>query len=131
MTHNGGRWTAARFHSFIKSALRAASNRWPPKFEVKKAARLDRGVYRCAGYQREAHSVPASLPPKPGNKRRINNAVIDHIHPVIDPATGFTTWDDVIERLFCEADGFQLLCHECHSRKTADERQERRRKPSD
>lgn len=119
---NGGRWTSARFHSFIKSALRAASNRWPPKFEVKKKARIERGIYLCAGYKRKAHQVPASLPAPKGKKRRVNNALVDHIQPVVDPSTGFTSWDDLIERLFCEEDGLQVLCHECHQRKTEDER---------
>lgn len=121
--HNGGQWTAARFHSFIKSALRAASKRWGPKWEVKKAARVERGVYRCAGYKRPPHNVPASLPPPPGKKRRIDNAVVDHILPIIDPKKGFESWDKVIERMFCEADGLQLLCHDCHSAKTKDERE--------
>lgn len=119
---NANRWTAARFHSFIKSALRAASNRWPPKYEAKKAAWVERGVYRCAGYERRAHEVRASLPATGTRKRRINNAVVDHISPVVDPHRGFTTWDDLIGRMFVEADGLQVLCHECHAAKTADER---------
>lgn len=119
---NGGQWTEARYHSFIKGALRAASRRWGPKWEVKKAARKARGIYECAGYGRKAHSVPASLPPLPGKKRRIDNAVVDHVHPVIDPNTGFDTWDDLVDRMFCEAEGLQVLCHECHSAKTKDER---------
>jgi len=120
---NGGNWTPARFNSFIKSALRNASMKWPPKNEAKKRARVERGVYMCAGYGRPPHKVPASLPPKPGNKRRINNAVVDHINPVIDPHKGFTSWDEVIDRMFCEADGLQVLCHECHKAKTADEKE--------
>ena len=124
--HNNGQWTEARFHSFIKSALRTASMKWPPKYEVKKDARISRGIYRCAGYNCDFHDVPASLPPKPGNKRRINNAVVDHISPIIHPNKGFTTWDSVIERMFVEKTGLQLLCHECHSAKTKDERDRRK-----
>lgn len=120
---NSGEWTEARYNGFIKSALRNASMKWPPKNAVKKAARVERGVYECAGYKRDPHHVPASLPPKPGNKRRINNAVVDHINPVIDPETGFISWDEVIERMFCEADGLQVLCHDCHTKKTADEKE--------
>ena len=77
----------------------------------------------CAGHKRRAHKVTASLPPKPGNKRRINNAVVDHIHPVIDPVKGFETWDDTISRMFCEESGLQVLCHECHTVKTQEERE--------
>ncbi len=122
MNRNGGEWTEARFTSFIRGGLRSISMRWPPKNRVKQNARIQRGLYLCAGYKTEPHEVPASLPPACGNKRRINNSVVDHISPVIDPRRGFVSWDELIKRLFCEADGFQLLCHECHSAKTADER---------
>ncbi len=125
-SYNSGRWTAARFRSFIKSALRSASMKWPPKYEVKKQARVERGVYKCAGYKRRAHKVPASLPPPPGRKRRVDNALVDHIVPVIDPVEGFTTWDEVVARMFCEPVGLQLLCKACHDRKTADERELRK-----
>lgn len=123
MSHNGGLWTDARFNSFIKSALRGASVRWPPKNKVKQASRVERGWYTCAGYKHKAHKVPASLPAKQGNKRRINNAVVDHILPIIDPRIGFISWDEVIKRMFVEEDQLQVLCHDCHSRKTADEKE--------
>lgn len=126
-TYNGGQWTPARFHSFIKGALRAASNRWGPKYACKKSAWIRRGWYRCAGYNCEPHEVPASLPPPTKkHKRRINNALVDHIKPVVDPVQGFTSWDELISRLFCEVDGLQVLCHDCHSRKTADEQEQRK-----
>jgi hypothetical protein len=122
-TRAGGIWTEARYNSFIKSALRAASMRWPPKNQVKKDARIERGVYRCVGYNRESHSVPATLPPLPGKKRRLDNALVDHIVPVVDPAGRDNTWDAIIRRMFCEPGGLQLLCKECHDKKTAEERE--------
>ena len=122
MLRNNGKWTEARFRSFIRGGLRSISMRWPPKNRVKQNARVERGVYLCAGYERGSHEVPVSLPPKPGNKRRINNSVVDHVEPVVDPKHGFVSWDELIKRLFCEADGFQILCHECHKNKTSDER---------
>lgn len=125
---NSGRWTDARFRAFIIGALRNASNRWGPKYETKKEARVERGVYLCAGYNKKAHRVPASLPPLPGkSKRRINNAIVDHIHPVVDPIKGFTTYDEFIERLFVEKDKLQLLCAECHANKTAYEKELRKK----
>ncbi len=123
--YNSGKWTDARFRSFIRGGLRSISMRWPPKNEVKKNARIERGLYLCAGYKTRPHEVPTSLPPLPGNKRRINNSVVDHIQPVVDPSVGFVDWNTLIERLFCEEDGFQLLCNECHKHKTADERKVR------
>jgi len=126
-TRNNGQWTEARYTSFIKSALRSATGRWGPKQNVIREARVSRGMYKCSCCEREG---PATLPPKEGNKRRIRNIIADHEPPIIDPAVGFTNWDDYIKKMFCEIDGFQAVCHECHTKKTKEERQiatERRR----
>ncbi len=123
-----GQWTPARFKSFITSALRNAHGRWGPKATAKKKAWIRRGVYLCAECGEEG---PATLPPLEGRKRRRNNAAVDHITPVVDPDVGFTTWDEYIERMFIEEDGYQVLCWSCHEIKTKEERSiatERRRK---
>ena len=126
MIRNGGEWTEARFKSFIVGGLRSISMRWPPKNKVYLSARRARGVYECNGYEREAHEVAVSLPPKPGNKRRINNVLVDHIEPVVSPSIGWVDFNTFIARLFCEEDGYQVLCKECHDAKTKDEREERK-----
>jgi len=121
---NSGKWTPARFQQFIVSALRSAHNRWAPKHEVKNDARVKRGVFKCAACGEEG---PATLPPLPGNKRRRNNAAVDHIEPVIDPKEGFVSWDKYIERMFLEKSGYQVLCWKCHSEKTREENECRKR----
>jgi 5-methylcytosine-specific restriction endonuclease McrA len=45
----------------------------------------------------------------------------DHIEPVIDPAVGFQSWDEVVRRMYRE-DNWQALCKPCHKKKTAAER---------
>lgn len=119
MKHNGGKWTEARFNSFIKSALRSASRKWPPKWAVRKAAWVSRGVYTCAGYETKPHATTASISMGRGRKR-VNNIFVDHIQPVGGPEEG--GWDGVIKRLYCEVDGLQVLCRKCHDLKTKDER---------
>lgn len=52
---------------------------------------------------------------------------IDHIDPVVNPATGFTTWDNYIDRLWVEADKLMVLCLVCHSKKSVDENARRKR----
>jgi len=121
--HNSGTWTVARFNAFIKGGLRQLSNRWGPKVVALKNARVERGIYKCAGYKKRAHKVPVSIV---HNGKRIKNVTVDHILPVIDPKKGFTSWDDTISRLFVEVDGLQVLCRECHTNKTADERIKRK-----
>jgi hypothetical protein len=55
------------------------------------------------------------------------SVVVDHIDPVVDTMTGFVDWDTYIERMYCEADGLQVLCKPCHKEKTALERKERKK----
>lgn len=70
----------------------------------------------CAGCQEE---VAASIKV---NGRRVKNVHVDHIEPIIDPDVGFTSYDDMIERMFCEAPNLQVLCTSCHDAKTDQEK---------
>ena len=115
-TRNGNQWTEARFRSFIRSQLRAATMRWGPIAECLKTARVGRGEYLCAG---GTETVPATIKV---NGRRTKNVHVDHILPIVDPEIGFTTYDELIERMFCEAPNLQVLCTECHTVKTDDEK---------
>lgn len=110
-TRCAGQWTESRFSGFIKSALRAASSRWAPKYLCLKNARTARNTYTCAVCEKSF-----------GNK----SIRVDHVEPVVDPVRGFRGWDEYIRRLFCELDGFQALCLECHAKKTLAEQIRRR-----
>jgi 5-methylcytosine-specific restriction endonuclease McrA len=117
--YNNGTWTEGRFNSFVKSALRSASQRWPPKYkalnESKQGKRINPSSGRLAEYYRCA-SCKADFPAK--------GVQVDHIIPVINPAVGFTSWDDAIKRMFCEQKDFQILCSACHKEKTNLEKQQ-------
>lgn len=124
-TRCGSQWTEARYRSFISSCLRQGTRRWGPISQVQKEARVSRGIYLCAGCKEE---VPATTK---GETKRVKNVFVDHILPVVDPAIGFSTWDEYIERMFCEKNNLQLLCKVCHDEKSKEERAvatERRRK---
>jgi 5-methylcytosine-specific restriction endonuclease McrA len=115
-TRCNGQWTEARFRSFIFSMLRQGTRRWAPISSTLQKAREDRGLYRCEDCK---EIVPPTV--KDGRKR-VKNIFVDHIEPIVDPETGFVSWDEYIERMFCEEDNLQLLCKNCHDKKTADER---------
>ena len=95
--------TENRRKAFVKHTLRRASLRWPARNEALKRARVDRGLYQCA-------MCMTAL-----GRDKIH---LDHTAPVVDPAMGFTTWDDYINRLLPDEDGFQVLCVTCHGSKT-------------
>lgn len=102
----GGTWTKARFFGFLRSALRLASQKWPPRIEAKNAARRpyvgpnkrQKWEYRCD---------ECSL------WKQGTEVEVDHIEPCgqlkeYDELPGF------VRRLFCEASGFRVLCKSCH-----------------
>ena len=108
-TRAGGQWTEARYFGFIRSALRSAFQKWPCKHQAKKNAMCitDEGSrYRCNTCDELFRS---------------SDVQVDHI----TPCGSLRTFDDLpgfVERMFCEADGFQVLCKECHQLKTNEER---------
>ena len=116
-TRAGGTWTEARFFGFIRGHLRNAFSRYPVKHQVKQNNRRKkrngkRFEYHCADCRQW---FPDS------------QIQVDHI----TPAGSLKTFGDLpgfCERLFCEADGLQLLCKSCHQVKTNREREERKLK---
>lgn len=120
---NGGEWTEARFKSFVTSALRAASRRWPPKYAALKAAFVGKKVnaktgkmamhYKCAACKKLFVAADVQ---------------VDHIKPVVDPKKGFVSWDVYINRMFCEIEDLQVLCKVDHKVKTDKEKLERKKK---
>lgn len=116
-TRCSGTWTEAKFRSFIKGNLRRATQKWKPIHDCLRDARVSRGLYLCASCKKH---IPTTI--KTDEGKRVKNVHVDHIKPIIDPAIGWTNYDDMIERMFCEADNLQVLCNECHKKKTDEEK---------
>ena len=119
-TRNGNSWTESRYHSFIKSGLRSASQRWPVRYAVLNAAcvgqKINSNTGRIAKHYTCSH-CGFDFPAK--------DVQVDHINPIVSTG-GFTTWDDLIENLFCEKEFLQVLCKPCHKIKSLQENKERR-----
>lgn len=115
-TRCNGQWTEAKYKSFIRGNLRRVTQKWAPIQTTLQKARVERGFYLCASCQ---ETVPAT---KKVDGKRVKNVHVDHIDPVIDPAVGWVSWDSLIERMFVEEDGLQVLCDECHTKKTNEEK---------
>jgi hypothetical protein len=64
---------------------------------------------------------------KSGGSTRVNNIFVDHISPIIS-GDNRNNWNDIINRMFVEEEGLQVLCKDCHDAKTKDEREKRNKK---
>lgn len=124
--YNGGKWTRARFNSFVKSVLRSASRRWEPKYACLNDAFVAKQINKKSGRIAKHYSCNSCKEAFPSA-----DVQVDHISPIIDPQTGFTTWDEVINNLFCERDNLQVLCTSCHNTKTAEEKQQAKERKND
>lgn len=99
-----------KLKSFVISILRRATYRWKPRSEAYHRNKVERGRYTCE----MCKQVFAR-----------KEVQVDHIEPVIPVETGFTTFDNYIERMFCNSEGFAILCISCHEQKTAIENNQR------
>lgn len=100
----------------VISGLRRMSYRTPMRAAALDKARVKRGVYKCAKCKKQFKK---------------KDIAIDHVAPVIDVKTGFTSFDKYIKRLFCHDKGLQVLCNtgkdSCHKIKTKKENATRRK----
>jgi hypothetical protein len=104
---NNNTWTESQFRGFIMSLLRKGSTRWGPRNACKKDARHHKKIPNASGrlvYHGLCNCCHKLYPE--------TECSIDHIAPVIDPASGFKGWDEVIERMYCENPKGERNCHE-------------------
>ena len=73
-----------------------------------------KAVYRCAECERQG--IEGFYDRK--------DVQADHIIPVAN-LSGFTNWNEYIIGLFCEKDGFQIICQFHHDEKTLKETEKR------
>lgn len=119
---NGGEWTEGRYRSFITSTLRGGMRRWPPKWKTLKKAEVGRITNKKTGKLAMHYICAGCNTPYPAK-----DVQVDHMSPVVDPATGFISWDVYIDRMFCEEYNLQVLCTTCHKAKTAKEKDDAKR----
>lgn len=116
-TRNSGTMTESAFWSFIRSALRQKSRWWKPVSECKqKARRPYKGPNKRQKFEYQCNHCKKWYAEK--------NINVDHIIP----AGTLTCANDLpgfVERLFVEVEELQVLCSNCHDKKTAKERENR------
>lgn len=96
---------------FAIQALRRASYRWPGRGKAAKRSHKGRNEWEC-------ETCKGLFPQK--------ETVMDHVIPVVDPAKGFSGFDEYIDRMFCDESNFSRKCKACHAIKTEEENKVRR-----
>lgn len=121
----------SKFRLFIINTLRQASYRWPARAEAQRSSRIAPACFKCSCcgdgiYTGKKTLEKANIQLSSDITIRTGKIKIDHIEPIV-PLSGWDSWDGFINRLFCKAEGFQILCQECHKIKTDEENTERRK----
>lgn len=111
-------WTDGRMKSFVVSALRSATRRYPPIHETRTEAKTDKKINPKTKRLAQHYACAAC-----GEEYPASETQVDHILPVVDPTQGFVDWNTYIPRLFCPKENLQLLCSSCHDLKTMEEKQ--------
>ena len=104
-----GRWTEARFWQFLRSALRQASIRWPPKADAMRAARRP---YDGANPRQKWEYLCADC----GAWCMGKNVAAHHVEPC-GTLRSYSDLPAFVRREFCEVDGYEVLCQDCHKDK--------------
>lgn len=98
--------------AYLIAHLRRIGYRNVYRAEAFKRAHLGRAQWQCEGC-REIFKSSKDLHG-------------DHIDPVVNPETGFVSWDEYIHKLFLGK--IQALCIGCHKQKSGSENERRREK---
>lgn len=114
-TRNAGTMTESAFWSFIRSTLRQKSRWWKPITQCKlEARRTYTGPLKRQKFEYQCNTCKKWFPEK-----KIN---VDHIVGAGSLNCG-ADLEGFVERLFCEQDNLQVLCEDCHNKKTQLEKQ--------
>lgn len=128
---------ATKFKGKIIAALRKLTYTNPERKRAFDKAKVDSATHECQMcgifcYGGTSEKNYQAMCEKHAHKKVIKEkAVADHIEPVL-PLEGFPNkewdWDVYINRMhFCGEENYQIICKNCHDKKTKQENEERRR----
>lgn len=116
-TRNNSTMTESMFWSMIRATLRNKSRWWKPIAQCKLDARRKyKGTNKRQQWEYQCAQCSEWF-----SEKNIN---VDHRIPAGQLQSG-KDLEGFVERLFCEADGLQVLCVSCHDVKTKNERDDK------
>jgi hypothetical protein len=116
-THAGNKWTKSGYFSYIRSALRRAFTRYPPKYQVKSNARRP-----FLGGGRQKYEYQCAICTHWHKEKEVE---VDHM-VACGSLKEYADLAGFVERMFCEVEDLRILCKICHKEVTAKQREERK-----
>lgn len=116
--------TQARFENAIISGMRTAFARYSPKYlEVLMAARIEKDNINKDGSVSKVKSVWYKCNVC-GELSKAGSVDIDHIVPVVEIGKSRHDYNlqEFKDRLDCDISNLQVICEECHNKKTEEEK---------
>ena len=115
--------------------LRQMTWEWSPISEAEKKTKVDKATHECelCGvyiYTGSSEKSLNQLKEKYPEKRIIKGTLYkDHIDPVvpIGKTQQEMSYDEIVERLFCDSSNIQCLCKLCHDSKSDQENKQRKK----
>jgi hypothetical protein len=120
--------TEAAFRSRLINALRRVSMHWKPKSEAMKRALGGRKENPETGNLKQFYICEET-----GKEGWQTDMHADHKEPVVPEQWGNTTrflgynWNEYLQRMFVEADGYQIILKTAHKKKTNKENKNRKK----
>ena len=111
-------------NSAIRSAIRRTFSRSPAVREVMMKVRKEFPKFNKDGSRAKKDAV-CYLCNVCDQYKGSTKVAVDHKEPVISVEDGFIDWNTFVERLFCAPENLQVICDECHQKKTNKERFDR------
>lgn len=112
-----------KIRNMIKGYARRLSSSWPPRENVKNAAKVAPALHKCSkcgslNYEGDSQkNFEKYVKQFPNDVVNFDGIEIDHIAPVIE-ISGWTTWDAYFDSVFCSEENLRPLCSTCHQRKS-------------
>lgn len=102
-------------HYSIMSAIKRCFSKSPLHKEVMLNAKCPRKKGPRGGAQYRCKDCRKPFGPK--------KVQVDHIDPVVPIGTMSKnmSWDQLVSRIFCDVDNLQVLCKDCHTKKSQKE----------
>ena len=106
--------TESQYWSAIRSALRTGMRFWKPKLNVmNRAKRKYEGENKRQKFAYECEHCKGLF--------KATDVQVDHVQPA-GTLLAYSDLPQFVERLYCGEDGLQVLCSECHRKKSNEER---------